>query len=85
MHLFLAALSLRRCKRFSFLAVASGGYSGWGARASHCRGLSCWNAGLSSRGFWPQEGRLRSGGAQILGHVGSAWIRDRTRVSCIGR
>ena len=76
------------------LVAASGGYS-----SLQCAGFSLWwllllrsmgsrRAGFSSCGLWVLKRRFSSCGARGLvapRHVGSSWIRDRTRVPCIGR
>ena len=50
-----------------------------GVQASHCGGLSCCR-------FWALEPGLSISSCSVaLQPVGSSWIRDRTRVSCIGR
>ena len=77
-----------------YLVVASRGYSGCGAKASHCCGFSycgAWalgRSGFSSCSSQALEHRLSSCGLQALllhSNVGSSWIKDWTNVSCIGR
>ena len=83
------------------LVVASRGYAGCGARASHCGGFSCRGAqalgceGVSSCGTWAPKLWLTGSRAQALQswytglvatwHMGFSRIRDQTRVPCIGR
>ena len=70
-----------------------GPLSSCSAQASHCGSFSCCRAwalgctGFSSCGFWVLEHRLNSVARGLVApqHVASSWIRDRTRVSCIGR
>ena len=52
-----------------------------GARASHCRGLSCCRAQAPDA----QAQQLWLTGLVALRHVGSSQTRARTRVPCIGR
>ena len=52
-----------------------------GARASHCRGLSCWGAQAPDA----QAQQLWLTGLVAPWHVGSSQTRARTRVPCIGR
>ena len=69
-------------------------FSGCGAQASHCSGFSrCGGQVLGCMGL--QKLQLPGPGAQaqelwyaglvVRRHVGSSWIRDRTRVSRLGR
>ena len=52
-----------------------------GARASHCRGLSCCRTQAPDA----QAQQLWLTGPATLRHVGSSQTRARTRVPCIGR
>ena len=94
--IFGSAGSLMLCGLFCSCSE-QGLLSSWGARASHCGGFSCCGAqalgpaGLSS---WRhvssvvEEHGLKSTGSVVVVHrlsVGSSWIRDRTRVSCVGK
>ena len=98
-YLFLAVLGLPCWEGFS-LAAPSGGYSLVAVQASQCRGVSCRGAwalrhkGFSSCSMWALQVQLLGSRAQVQlwragfvapWHVGSSQIRDRTRVSCIGR
>ena len=83
-----------------FLVAASRGYSLIAVHGlSRCSGFSCCGAqalghadflrahGLSSCRSLALEHRLNNWymGLDALRHVGSSWIRDGNRVSCIGR
>ena len=75
------------------LAVASGGYSGWGSKTSHCSVFSLWSKGCKAHkiqcGSRALEHRLSSCGtwAELLCGLGdfSSQTRDRTCVPCVGR
>ena len=85
----------------AFSLMARGGYSSGSVQASHCSGFSCCGAqtlghtGFRSCNTWAQQLWLTGSRAQAqqfwctvsvaLQHVGSSWIRDQTRVSCLGR
>ena len=91
LFLSLAVLGLGGCAGFS-LVVAGGILSGCGAQASHC-GFSGEVRALKLRGL--QQLRLPGSRAQawslwatglaVPQQVGSAYTRNRTPVSCIGR
>ena len=73
-------LGLHCCTSFS-LVVVSGGYS-----LLQCTGFS-WEWLLFSHSLGSRACRLQQlwcMGLVALWHVGSSWIRDRTRVPCIG-
>ena len=63
------------------LIASSGGTLHRGARASHCRGLSCCRAQAPDT----QAQQLWLTGLAAPRHVGSSQTRARTRVPCIAR
>ena len=50
-YLFLAVLGLCCCAQAFLWLQRVGRYSSWGARASHCGGLSLWSTGSRRTGF----------------------------------
>ena len=63
-------------------ASPCGGFSGCGAWTPGCSGVSsCSSQALKHR----QAQQLCCMGLAALHYVGSSWVRDQTRVSCIGR
>ena len=84
-------LGLCCCSGFS-LVVERGSYSLviW---AFHCgdfsccgtQALGCVGSAVAPPGLWSTGSLLWRKGLVALRHVGSSWIREPTRVSCIGR
>ena len=80
-NLFTAVLGLHFCARAFLQLWQAGATLHRGARASHCRGLSCCGAqapDAQAQQLWPT-------GPAAPRHVGSSQTRARTRVSCISR
>ena len=95
-YLFILLLTMSglRCRLFSgcgergllsscgVQASPCGGFSGCGAWTPGCSGVSsCSSQALKHR----QAQQLCCMGLAALHYVGSSWVRDQTRVSCIGR
>ena len=78
---FLAVLGRRFCARASSSCSKRGPLFHRGARASHCRGLSCCGAQAPDAQAW----QLWLTGLVARRHVGSSQTRAQTRVSCISR
>ena len=79
--LFLAVLGLRFCARAFLQLRQAGATLHRGARATHCRSLSCCGAQVPDA----QAQSLWLTGPVAPRHVGSSQTRARTRVPCIGR
>ena len=86
-HYFLFVLLIFGCVESSFLCEGflqlrqAGATLHCGARASHCRGLSCCGAqapDAQAQQLWPT-------GLVAPRHVGSSQTRAPTRVPCVGR
>ena len=77
----MTVLSLRFCARAYLQLRRAGATLHRGARASHCRGLSCCGAQAPD----VQAQQLWLTGPAAPRHAGSSQTGARTRVPCIGR
>ena len=77
----MAVLGLHFCARAFIQLWHAGATLHRGARASHCRGLSCCGAQAPDA----QAQQLWRTGPAAPRHVGSSQTRARTRVPCIDR